>query len=170
MILPMTPPLPFSIRRATTSDLPTLGRLGAELMRVHQKLDSRRFLPTGPDSETRYAAFLGDAIENDEAAVIVAERDGVVAGYLYAEIEPPSLKELRDTAGFIHDILVTERHRRAGIAKALLAAALGWLRERGVRQVILGTAWENEGARRLFRSAGFRETMIEMSLEMDKKK
>ena len=100
-------------------------------------------------------------------AIFVAERDGEVLGYVYAGIEPHSWKELREEAGFIHDILVDERGRRGGLARALLDRAFEWLRERGQPRVVLWTADRNAAAQRLFEALGFRRTMIEMTRELD---
>jgi ribosomal protein S18 acetylase RimI-like enzyme len=156
----------YLVRRATRGDLPALGRLGALLLRVHYRFDERRFMSPGRDPEAGYAWFLGTQLEQDSVAIFVAEQDGAVIGYVYAGIEPESWKELRDEAGFIHDIVVDERGRRGGVAQALLDAAIVWLRERGVPRVMLWVAEPNAVAQRLFARLGFRRTMIEMTREL----
>jgi ribosomal protein S18 acetylase RimI-like enzyme len=98
--------------------------------------------------------------------VFVAERAGEVVGYVYAGLEPLSWKELRDAAGFIHDVVVDEAHRGAGIASALLETASLWLKAHGAPRVVLWTAERNRAAQRLFEQAGFRRTMIEMTREL----
>jgi ribosomal protein S18 acetylase RimI-like enzyme len=99
--------------------------------------------------------------------VLVAVLDeGAVAGYVYAGLEPMSWKELRDEAGFIHDIAVDPPARRLGIAAALMDAAVAWLKEQGAPRVMLWTAEQNADAQRLFARAGFRRTMIEMTREL----
>ena len=164
----MTPGLPSDvrIRRATDADVPALGRLGASLLRLHYGYDPQRFMAPRDDPEEGYAWFLGSQLRDDEVAIFVAERKGDIVGYVYAGLEPQSWKELREAAGFIHDVLVDESHRRAGIAVALLDAASGWLRARGVPRVMLWTAERNHAAQRLFEQAGFRRTMIEMTREL----
>ena len=159
--------MPVTIRRAERRDLAALGRLGAMLMRTHYAFDPQRFLPPGESAESGYAWFLGSVLESADGCVFVAEDDGEVAGYVYAALEPLSWKELRGPAGFIHDVAVAEKTRGAGVAKQLLAAGIEWLRERGAPRVILWTAAPNEGAQRLFRRLGFRETMLEMTLELE---
>ena len=154
------------IRRATRADLPVLGRMGAQLLRTHYEFDRDRFLAPGDNAEEGYAWFLGTQLQRDDVAIFVAERDGEVLGYVYTGIEPHSWKELRDEAGFIHDILVDERGRRGGLARALLAAAIDWLRARGMPRVVLWTAEQNDAAQRLFAASGFRRTMIEMTREL----
>ncbi len=157
-----------TIRRAERRDLPALGRLGAMLMRTHYAFDPLRFLPAGDSAESGYAWFLGNVMESEDGGVFVAEEEGgEVVGYVYAALEPLSWKELRGPAGFIHDIAVREETRGAGVARQLLAAGIEWLREQGAPRVILWSAAPNEGAQRLFRRLGFRETMVEMTLELE---
>jgi ribosomal protein S18 acetylase RimI-like enzyme len=155
-----------TIRPAARSDLPALGRLGALLMRTHYGFDHLRFLPPGDDPEEGYAWFLGTQIGRDDCIVLVAERDGAIVGYVYAGLEELSWKELRDAAGFIHDVVVDEAGRRGGVASALIEAAADWLRAQGAPRVLLWTAEQNEGAQKLFAKLGFRRTMIEMTREL----
>jgi len=154
------------IRRARTEDVPTLGRLGALLLREHHAYDQDRFMAPGADPEGGYAWFLGTQLEESDAAVFVAEREGEILGYLYASIEPRSWKELREVAGFIHDVVVDERFSRAGVASALVEEAAGWFASRGMPRIVLWTAQRNGEAQRLFARLGFRRTMIEMTREL----
>jgi GNAT superfamily N-acetyltransferase len=156
----------IAVRPATAGDLPVLGRLGAMLLRTHHDFDPGRFLPPGDDPEAGYAAFLGSQLDDRNGMVLVAERGGDILGYVYAGIEPRSWKELRDEAGFIHDVAVTDAARRERVATVLIAAALDWLRARGVPRVVIWTAAANEPGRRLFSAFGFRKTMIEMTKEL----
>lgn len=143
-----------------------LGRLGAMMVRQHHAFDPDRFMAPTADVESGYAWFLGTQLNQADAAVFVAESAGAVAGYSYVAIEPRSWKELRDEAAFIHDVLVDDGFRGQGIATALTAAAIEWSRERGVPRVLLWTAAPNEAARRIFARLGFRETMIEMTRDV----
>ena len=162
----MSADAPFIIRRATEQDVPALGRLGALLMHTHYDFDPQRFLPPGEGAEEGYGRFLKSQLRGDDAAVLVAERDGVIVGYVFAGLEPLSWKELRDACGFIHDIAVEEPGRRLGVATALLNAAMDWLKSRGAPRVVLWTADRNAGAQRLFDRLGFRRTMMEMTREL----
>lgn len=156
----------FLVRRAVVSDLPQLGRLGAELMRAHHAFDQRRFMAPGGDPASGYAWFLGTQLNDADVAVFVADRHGEVVGYVYAGLEPQSWKELRDAAGFIHDVVVPAEARREGVARALVDAALEWLTSRGAPRAMLWTATQNHGAIALFERLGFRRTMIEMTREL----
>jgi GNAT superfamily N-acetyltransferase len=166
------------VRPAEARDLPALGRLGAALLRVHHAFDDRRFLPPGDDPEGGYADFLGTQLHAGGTLVLVAVRQAAadepgngapseVVGYVYAGIEPLSWKELRDEAGFVHDLVIADEARGCGVGRRLLDAAIAWLREQGMPRVVLWTAAPNEAAHRLFARRGFRSTMVEMTLELD---
>lgn len=163
-----------AIRRAEPRDLDALGRLGASLMRVHFAFDERRFMSPGERPETGYARFLETQMADASMLVLVAERAasgasdpaGDIVGYVYAGIEPASFKELRERAGYVHDLLVADGARGAGVGPRLLDAAVEWLRDQGMPRVLLWTAARNEKARALFEAHGFRATMVEMTREL----
>jgi GNAT superfamily N-acetyltransferase len=155
-----------NVRRADRKDAPVLGRLGADLMRAHHAFDPERFMAPGPHPEQGYARFLSSQLDQPDVAVFVAEAKGTVVGYVYAGIEPISWKELRDECGYVHDLVVDEAHRRAGVAAALMEVAFTWMRERGLPRVVLWTAQPNVGAQQLFERLGFRRTMVEMTREL----
>ena len=156
----------FNIRQAAETDLPTLGKLGASLVQAHFAFDPQRFMAPGRGLEEGYAWFLGKQMKEPDVVIFVAERDKTVVGYVYAELEPRSWKELREAAGFIHDVVVNESHQRGGIGAALIEAASDWLRGHGAPRIILWTAEQNSAAQRLFSRLGFRRTMIEMTREL----
>src|SRR5688572_33056320 len=122
---------PFAIRPATREDLPALGTLGAMLVQTHYEFDRHRFMAPRSHTDRGYASFLGTQLDDDEAVVFVAERGPEIIGYVYASLEPANWKELREAAGFVHDVLVTGDGRRLGVASALMRHAIDWLRERG---------------------------------------
>jgi ribosomal protein S18 acetylase RimI-like enzyme len=156
----------ITVRRATPADSSALGRMGAHLMRVHYAFDPQRFLDPGERPEAGYASFLRGQLNDDEQAVLVAEREGQVVGYVYAGVEPLSWKELRGRAGFLHDLVVLEEERRSGVATALMTAAIEWLATLRVPRVVLWAAHQNTGAQELFERLGFRRTMVEMTREL----
>ena len=158
----------FLVRKAESRDRASLGRLGAMLMRTHYEFDRQRFLVPAKGVESGYGSFLGSVLDSPDDCVFVAEENGVVIGYVFAALEPLSWKELRGPAGFIHDVAVEEESRRGGVATKLLEVAIDWLHEHGAPRVILWTAAPNETAQKLFHQLGFRDTMIEMTMELDR--
>jgi len=154
------------IRPATRADLAAIGRLGALLVRTHHDFDARRFIAPAPQTAERYGGFIGSQLENRDVIVLVADLEGEVTGYTYAGVEGYDYMALRGPAGALYDIVVDPAHRQHGIGRLLLDATLAALAERGVPRVVLSTAEQNEPAQRLFASAGFRRTMIEMTREL----
>jgi ribosomal protein S18 acetylase RimI-like enzyme len=132
---------------------------------LHHDFDPARFIAPGPRTERGYGEFLVSQLDRQDAIVLVAEVDGAVLGYAYARLEGNDWMALRGPAGVIHDLIVDPERRRQGLGRALLRAALWSLAERGAPRVLLSTAQGNAVARRLFESAGFRTTMIEMTRE-----
>jgi ribosomal protein S18 acetylase RimI-like enzyme len=160
-------PTDVRIRPATRADLAALGRLGALLVRTHYDFDPQRFIAATPRTERGYGSFLASQLEQRDGAVLVAEEDGTVIGYAYAGVEASDYMSLRGPAGVLHDVVVDPEHQRRGVGRMLLDAALAFLRSRGAPRVVLSTAARNAQAQRLFASAGFRQTMIEMTRELE---
>jgi ribosomal protein S18 acetylase RimI-like enzyme len=154
------------IRPATPADRPALGRLGALLVGLHHDLDPHRFIPPGPGTEQGYGGWLVSQLNRPDVVLLVAEREGEVIGYAYAGMEGTDYMALRGPAGALYDIVVDPAHRRDGVGRTLLDAAIAALQARGAPQVVLSTAEGNVGAQRLFQSAGFRPTMREMTREL----
>ena len=156
----------ITIRPATPADQDALGRYGAELMRQHHDSDPERFI-TVEHPEGGYGRFLVSQIANPEAVVLVADEGGTVVGYVFADIEGTSWMDLRGPCGQIHDIYVDASERRHGAGRALMRAAIDWIRSRGMRQIVLFSKTKNASAQRLFESIGFRDTMVEMTMDLE---
>ena len=160
----MTRP-PFSIRPAVPSDKPALGAMAAGLVRLHHAFDPQRFLLIEPIEEG-YGKWLARETSNEEAVVLVAEREGRIVGYTYATLEERDWNDLREACGKLHDVWVEADARRSGVAHALVLATCAALKKLGAPRVVLMTAAKNEGAQKLFAHEGFRPTMIEMTREL----
>jgi ribosomal protein S18 acetylase RimI-like enzyme len=155
------------VRRATSADLPAIGRLGALLVQTHHDFDAKRFIAATRQTASSYASFLGTQLERPDVVVLVAQENAEVIGYAYAGVEGYDYMSFRGPAGALYDIIVDPACRGRGVGRLLLGEALAFLKSRGVPRVVLMTAEQNEPAQRLFRSAGFRPTMIEMTRELD---
>ena len=156
----------IQIRPAVQADAPALGPMGAALMRQHHASDPRRFILT-QNPEAGYGRFLVSQIDDPYTLVLVAEQGGGIVGYVFADVEDTSWRDLRGPCGFIHDVYVHEAARGQGVGRQLLLAAIEWIRSKGMSQVVLWSKTGNESAQRLFASVGFRQTMIEMTLDQE---
>jgi ribosomal protein S18 acetylase RimI-like enzyme len=156
-----------AIRLARSTDMPALGRLGAQLVSLHHYFDPQRFIAATPTTHLAYTSFLEGQLQRSNVFVLVAEEGGTVLSYAYAGIEGNDYMLLRGPAGVLYDIVVEPSRRREGIGRKLLDAVTLLLNNRGVPRLVLMTAERNHAAQRLFAAAGFRRTMIEMTRELD---
>lgn len=157
----------ITIRRAVAADMETVGRLGALLVREHHTFDPLRFLPEREGTAAAYGSFLESQLAKPNVLMFVAARGDAVVGYTYAGLEDYDYMALRGPAGALYDIVVDPGHRMLGVGRKLLATTLAALASIGAPRVVLSTAQQNVGAQRLFETAGFRRTMIEMTRELD---
>jgi ribosomal protein S18 acetylase RimI-like enzyme len=93
------------------------------------------------------------------ADVLIAEDDGVVAGYLVLAL-PPSLPAVR-----VERLAVAPAYRRAGVGRLLLAAAVEWGRSYRFESLVAFCAARNDPAvsfylRRGLRFAGYSEAFF----------
>ena len=157
----------MQIRAAKPGDVPALGRLGALLVQEHHDFDPQRFIAPTAETAQRYGWFLGTQLSKRDIVVLVAADGNEIVGYTYAGVEGYDYMALRGPAGALYDIVVDPARRRQGIGRMLLDATLEALAAAGAPRVVLSTAQQNDSAQRLFASAGFRRTMIEMTRELD---
>jgi ribosomal protein S18 acetylase RimI-like enzyme len=112
-----------TIRAATAADIPAVlafWRQAAE--------------PTSTDSSESVAVLLA----RDPGALIVAEVDGEIVGSVVAGWD--------GWRGSVYRLAVAERHRRAGLARALLRAAESRLTELGARRMHAVVVGSSDGA------------------------
>ncbi|MEO6602584.1 MAG: GNAT family N-acetyltransferase [Polyangiaceae bacterium] len=154
-----------TIRAAVARDLPAVSVLAGLLVRQHHEFDAQRFMLI-PGVEAGYARFFETQLPDPAVSILVAERDSVIVGYAYARLEPRDWNSLLDVSGALHDVFVSEAARRQGVARLLVDAVRGELREKGAPRLVLHTASKNATAREFFAALGFRETMVELTNEL----
>jgi ribosomal protein S18 acetylase RimI-like enzyme len=134
-------------------------------VRLHYAFDPRRFLLVDR-VEDGYEHWFRRELKNASASILAAESSGEIIGYSYARLEERDWNQLLDEHAALHDVYVHEKARGSGVGLALVRATFEALREKGARLLVLHTAVQNESAQRLFRKAGFRESMLEMSCDL----
>ena len=155
----------FSVRPLTPPDLAAVGRLAGALVRYHHALDAGRFLLVDRVEEG-YARFFAAELEDPRAVLLVAtDAEGAIVGYAYGRFEGRDWNLLLDEHGALHDVLVTEAARGAGVGEELVRETCRRLEALGAPRVLLSTAVQNTTAQALFEKVGFKKTMIEMTRE-----
>jgi ribosomal protein S18 acetylase RimI-like enzyme len=154
------------VRPARSADLPAVSRLAAELVRMHHRLDPPRFMLIEPVEEG-YQWFFSREMKRKGAVILVAEDDDArIVGYAYGTLEDRDWNDLLDACGKLNDIYVDPAARRHGVGSLLLREMLATLRARGAPRAVLLSAWRNPEAHAFFEAAGFRRTMLEMTVEL----
>jgi RimJ/RimL family protein N-acetyltransferase len=86
-----------------------------------------------------------------DAAVFVADDEGAIVGRLSVARDPhPSSSHVADLG-----LMVAASHRRRGIGRSLLDAAVTWARRAGIRKLELHVFTWNEPAIKLYEGFGF---------------
>jgi ribosomal-protein-alanine N-acetyltransferase len=75
-------------------------------------------------------------------------RNGAVAGYLAATLQPPYAE--------LQNLATAPEQQRSGVARALMAEFFDTCRARGVREIGLEVRVSNAAAQALYRGLGFR--------------
>jgi GNAT superfamily N-acetyltransferase len=148
---------PVETRRAVRGDLAALTGLWLALTRHHAELDRQYALRPGADARAR--ELLADQLARPDTAIFVVDAEAGLAGYAIVRVDeaPPIHPETRRAE--ISDLYVDAARRRAGVARALVAAATGWARERGAQRLQVRALVRNRSAQAFWRAEGYGEHM-----------
>lgn len=96
----------------------------------------------------RAAGALLDAIDSENAEVLVAEWGGELVGLCTAYLELNSVRFGQRC--WVEDLAVDPEHRSRGVGARLLGAAGDWARDRGATHLELDTAESRDDAQRFY--------------------
>jgi ribosomal protein S18 acetylase RimI-like enzyme len=152
------------VRRASLRDLDQLTALWRAINAHHSHLDPLFTERSEAAAEARelLRAQLADA----DMAFFVCERHGELVGFCAVRIDraPPILVEVERAQ--ITDLYVVETLRRRGIARALVDAALDWVRARRVARVEVRVASGNREGQAFWRALGFADLLDVLHLRL----
>jgi len=149
---PGTPKI--NIRRATKTDYPAIIEIIAELEKQHLEAVPQVFRKMSHKETVRE---LDDILADANAALLVAERDCEILGYIQMALkEAENVPVLRPRHYVkIRDLAVGKKYQRSGAGSALMQAAERWAKERGTDTVELNV-WEfNRGAFAFYQKLGY---------------
>jgi GNAT superfamily N-acetyltransferase len=149
----------FTIRAGTVDELPVAAQLRFESSMEHGADYDRR----QPGWRERFIAYFRAKQEAGLAQMFLAYDRSEPVGMLFASFSDTyRLATFDERQGRINALFVRPQWRRRGIARVLMNAAMGWLKERGCTKLRLNSS---EMALPLYFSMGFRRTN-ELELEL----
>jgi len=146
---------PARIRLAAPADREALLGLWLDLVAHHRRLDPD--YPALPGIREALLRELGRGLSNPACRLWVAESDGGLAGFLFAEHEAA---DQGVGMSWIHELYVESPARRAGIGRDLVAEARAFFAERGAARISVRVEIRNEFGLRFWHSLGFDEKAL----------
>ena len=143
----------IAIRVATTDDAPAVCALWINLMRDHERMDSRWRLAEG--AEERWFNDFRWLVEDDSHLFIVATAADRVIGFVHAYLWEDLPIYVNVLEVFVASIYIHPDYRLQGAGVALVDEVKQWAVQRGAERVRLGVLaannassafWERQGA------------------------
>lgn len=123
------------IRRATADDFEALYELGKRTPE----------LSVGADGEFMERDEFLNAIETPVGIFLLAETDGAISGFIYANRKDPD-RPLKSAWACLVYLAVAPEYRRQGVAKQLYDSCLVFLKDAGVNHLYAWANVESDGA------------------------
>ena len=143
----------LSIRSAVSADLETVVALRLALVHEHGGNEIYRRLRA--DAPERARQLFATQLASRSEITLLAERDGDPAGILRCVETAGSPLLYPSHFGYVSSVYVVPRMRRLGVLRALLARAESWCHDRGLGELRLHNASDNDVANRTWQSLGF---------------
>ncbi|MCY2976144.1 MAG: GNAT family N-acetyltransferase [Planctomycetota bacterium] len=144
----------MKIRLFQSSDLPELRRItveGFEGIAIDQNVENKLGVLGDHDWRWRKMRHVDEDCEMNPKGVFVAERDGVILGYISTRVDHESGK------GRIPNLAVDVSARGCGLGRQLIEYALDYMQQEGMAFAMIETMENNPIGQHLYPSSGFVE-------------
>jgi aminoglycoside 6'-N-acetyltransferase I len=147
----------LSVRPATIADLATVVELRVALL--HEHSENPVYGRLRPDLPERARRLFASQLESEQEVTFLAERTRgerrAVVGILRCVDAAGSPLLFPARYAYVASVYVVPEERQGGVLHALLDAAERWSRDRGLREMRLHNAADNEVAGRAWQALGF---------------
>lgn len=143
-----------ALRTATVADLPSIGRLAEDLAVLHHEALPSVF--ASASGSARDEPHWRESIDGEGRAALVAERDGVIIGFVTLALATEThslLQPLRFAR--VNSVCVASHSRGQGVGRKLMQAAEAWSAEQGARELRLVVMAFNQAAASLYQELGY---------------
>lgn len=138
------------IRRAVKADIATVSKLAIELIESMKN--------SGGIARDVLSENSRNALTNPNSYILLAEREGKVIGFISFMIRKTIIHS--GLCGLIDELVVSKRHRRKGVGKELIDAAIEECKKLRCCEVEVNTEFTNVNAREFYKHCGFQETGV----------
>lgn len=145
--------MPVTVRAARVSDLDTVVALRLALLGEHRA--NPLFERLHPDADSRARELYHSHLAAPDQVILLAERDGTPVGILRCVHALSSPLLLPEAYAYLSSAYVVPGERRMGILKALFDEGVRWCRARGLTEMRLYVAIDDDVARSAWASLGF---------------
>ena len=149
--------MPLTLRSGNGTDF------GVILPMVHRSIDdlaaADKCYTLRPDADARLRRWLGPVMEDPRGMLLIAEVDGVIAGFLAATVEQTVPIFLCEEYALVRLLWVEPQYRRHGVATALLDQAANDYAKMGLPQIRI-RARHGDASDRTLEKARFRESTM----------
>lgn len=154
----------IKIRPCTEEDLEAVKTLYAEFVAYHASLDSS--FTKVKHHAGLFAEYIRENLKNEKSKMLVAETEGIIAGYAFGQImnKPPVYSSPR--YGYVDNLAVTESHQHRGIGEKLFNTLKTWFSEENVDRIEIFAALSNPKSTAFWRKMGFSPYMEQMYLKL----
>ncbi|HEU6451623.1 MAG TPA: GNAT family N-acetyltransferase [Gemmatimonadaceae bacterium] len=143
----------LTVRVATIADLDTVVELRLALVREHRA--NPLYSRLRPDAPILARRHFASQLRSSDEVIFLAEHRGHAVGILRCVQVAGIPLALPVLHGYISSVYVVPEARRQGVLRRLFAEALAWCRSRGLEELRLHNAVENEAANAAWESLGF---------------
>lgn len=150
------------IRPAALNDTDRIAELYQQLFTLMADYQPDRWRPAQQDR-----GFIENAVTDEKFCLLVAETEGHIAGFAFAQtqVTSPYTCVVPRRFGYIFDIVVDPAVRGQGTGKKLLDAVKDWSKAQGYTHLELSVLPENTGAMRLYEREGYQPVIHTLAIK-----
>lgn len=151
------------IREYRAEDVLQLEECFVELQDYERRLDDK--LDDSRKVSKQYLEYLFARRDETGGKIFVAEVDGRVVGFIsvWLRVKAKMIEEKEYEYAYVSDLVVVTGYRGHGVGRALLQKAEDYATLEGATVLRLRVLAKNEPARRLYKSLGYEERVIELN-------
>ena len=144
----------ITIRKAKVKDVPKIAKLGAALLKHHEKFD--KYFSPAKGIEKIYNKLFKSAIHSPKDLLLIAEEKGKIIGYTFASITHRAPVFKFNRIGNINDAYLIPSYRRLGITKQFLEKIFQWFKIKKIKDIELQAHVKNETSKAAWSKYGFK--------------